>query len=116
MKVKVPDVKGPAGLCWKQGPTMERCDRPTGHKGPHLWELTRGSVESRALAVTRLEVIDSRYARIFSMRPVELELSFQDNDRTLKVFTNSEHAHISFAMRDWTKDGEIQPTEKSPKA
>lgn len=40
--IKVPDVPKPKGitLCWKQGPTMARCDRKLGHGGPHIWEFS----------------------------------------------------------------------------
>lgn len=39
MIIKAPDVPGPtAQLCWKQAPTMGRCDRRKGHGGPCAWE------------------------------------------------------------------------------
>lgn len=38
-KIKVPDIPGPRKqLCWKQAPTMVRCDRAKGHEGKHSWE------------------------------------------------------------------------------
>lgn len=40
--IRVPDVTPPTSvLCWKQAPTMERCDRRAKHGGKHTWELTR---------------------------------------------------------------------------
>jgi len=43
-KITVPDVKPPRmELCWKQKldppHAFVRCDRKTGHQGPHSWEL-----------------------------------------------------------------------------
>lgn len=39
--IDVPDVEPPImKLCWKQAPTMERCDRRAGHGGLHVWELS----------------------------------------------------------------------------
>jgi hypothetical protein len=42
--------------------------------------------------VNRLEVIDHRsdglHGRVFSVRPCRVELSFQDHNRTLKVFVD----------------------------
>jgi hypothetical protein len=39
-RIRVPDIAGPVvQLCWRQAPTMERCDRRQGHGGLHLWEL-----------------------------------------------------------------------------
>ena len=36
--IDVPDIQGPIKrLCWKQAPSMERCDRVKGHQGPHTW-------------------------------------------------------------------------------
>ena len=39
--VPVPDVQGPDGVCWKQGPVMHRCTYPKGHEGQHQWEQDR---------------------------------------------------------------------------
>ena len=40
--VKVPNTPAPkVELCWKQAPTMERCDRRKGHSGKHTWEYGR---------------------------------------------------------------------------
>lgn len=47
----------------------------------------QNALEDRALAVTRLEVID-KTGRVYGNRPCTIELSFQDDDRTLKVFVN----------------------------
>jgi hypothetical protein len=53
MKVKVPDVDPPAGLCWKQrlaSPhSMERCDRRANHGGPCLPGLVAENERLRAL-------------------------------------------------------------------
>ena len=50
--VHVPDIPGPRRpLCWKQGPTMSRCDRCLGHAGLHTWEwaaITTALAEAEA--------------------------------------------------------------------
>lgn len=47
--------------------------------------------EDRALSVTRFEVIGES-GRVFIRRPCEITLSFQDSDRTLKVFVRGGQA------------------------
>lgn len=38
-QIKAPDIPGPTvQLCWKQAPTMGRCDRRKKHGGPCAWE------------------------------------------------------------------------------
>lgn len=46
----VPDIVGPTErLCWRQAPTMERCDRRYGHSGLHTWSMTRLIVTEESL-------------------------------------------------------------------
>lgn len=45
--------------------------------------------EARVATVRRLEIIDHKLGgtgRVYSARPCSVELSFQDGDRTLKIF------------------------------
>ena len=45
------------------------------------------ALRDRVLSVTRLEVINET-GRVFTCRPCEVDVSFQDQGRTLKVFVN----------------------------
>lgn len=47
-------------------------------------------IEDRLLSVTRLEVIGKLRGRMLTLRPVEIELSFQDDNRTLKIFVGDQ--------------------------
>jgi hypothetical protein len=53
MKIKVPDVDPPAGLCWHQRTqsphSMERCPLPKGHKGRCLPDLVAENERLREL-------------------------------------------------------------------
>lgn len=55
--IRVPDVPPPNSetLCWKQGPTMSRCDRRLGHGGMHVWELS-AALEALEAEVMRLKL------------------------------------------------------------
>lgn len=49
--VNVPDVPGPAGMCYKQAPSMERCTFKAGHEGPHQWDRSKPAGEKLAVTI-----------------------------------------------------------------
>jgi hypothetical protein len=77
--IKVPDVPGPVGVCWKQGPTMERCTLGRGHAGPHQWE--RATVTRRAFLAAVAPVV-SKF-----LLPLDLRYLDGHNWQVLDAFT-----------------------------
>jgi hypothetical protein len=112
--IKVPNVPAPtAKLCWKQAPnmwkkqapSMPRCDRKVGHKGPHTWEFMS--------ALARIGEVSEQLGaeKDTQLQALRAENESLEADRRRRFWTSLTHPFMRFLKRIWEL-GKINGNDK----